>query len=411
MTDNDNWRWPIYQRLIHDGTDSEHPAAPALPVARPRLPGLASACFIEWRYWSVLSEKFHGIVGLSLVNPEQRFAGIAEGGLLLIIAGLFDRPEHIDRGPQPRFEPPLTELCWMHLFPITACTFDQPRPGWLRAGDAHGRIEIDQHTAAEADLRIDAAGLRLSLSHRGLPEAAIEPVLGADLDRGLAALMGSHWQVHCPSPVATCDGEIRIEPGALATLANAPGGTADSYATPALRARVAAGERVFDWQRASGYYEHSFGMRPLPLHGWDFLFIPDAERRQSVIMQTYRGSRALRYLEVCWRQDGEARYQRFSANSLQLRWAQTTDDPLLRARRPLRRLIQAEAGGLRLQVDNRILHRIALLRPYRLAVRHFFISEEIGIADWTLRDARGHVIAEAVDQPCGGELAQFRWRT
>jgi len=165
---------------------------------------------------------------------------------------------------------------------------------------------------------------------------------------------------------------------------------------------------MFDWQRASGYYEHSFGIRPLPLHGWDFLFVPDAERRQSVVMQTYRGSQALRYVEVCWQQDGGARYQRFNADSLQLSWAETTDDALLRAKRPLRRLIRAEAGGLRLQVDNRVLHRIPLLRPHRLAVRHFFISEEIGVADWTLRDARGHVVAEAVQQSCGGEVAHFR---
>ncbi len=297
----------------------------------------------------------------------------------------------------------------MHLLPTAACGFDEPRPGWLRAADAHCRIELDQHAASEADLRIDSvSGLRLRLSHRGLPQTAIEPVLGADLDRGFARLIGSHWLVHCPSPVAICDGEIRMEPATLAALADAPGGAADSYATPALRARVDAGERMFHWQRASGYYEHSFGIRPLPLHGWDFLFIPDAERGQSVVLQTYRGSRALRYVEVCWQQDGQPRYQRFGADCLQLTWTETTHDQHLGARRPLRRLIRAEADGLRLQVDNRVLHRIPLLRHQRLAVRHFFISEEIGVADWTLRDARGSVIAEAVNQPCGGELAHFR---
>ena len=300
----------------------------------------------------------------------------------------------------------------MHLFPIAACSFDQPRPGWLRAGDAHADIELDQHNASEAEVRINAAcGLRLKLSHRGCPETAVGPVLGTDMDRGLARLAGSHWLVHCPSPVASSDGEIRIDPGALTALTEGPGGTAESYATPALRARVAAGERMFGWQQASGYCEHSFGIRPLPLHGWDFFFVPDAEQRQSVVMQTYRGSRELRYVEVCWQQDGEARYQRFNAESLCLSWAETTDDPVLRAKRPLRRLIRAETGGLRLQVDNRVLHRIPLLRPHRLAVRHFFISEEIGVADWTLRDGRGRVLAKALNQPCGGELAHFRLRT
>ncbi len=38
--------------------------------------------------------------------------------------------------------------------------------------------------------------------------------------------------------------------------------------------------------------------------GYKCLFVPDAERRQSLVMQTYRGSRQLRYIEVCWH-DGE----------------------------------------------------------------------------------------------------------
>jgi hypothetical protein len=58
-----------------------------------------------------------------------------------------------------------------------------------------------------------------------------------------------------------------------------------------------------------------------------------------------------------------------------------------------------------------VLHRIPLLRPHRLAVRHFFISEEIGVANWTLRDAQDRVIAQAFNQPCGGELAHCRTRT
>ena len=311
----------------------------------------------------------------------------------------------------------------MHLFPVTACTFDQPRPGWLRADDADCRIEVRQRSAPHADLLIETSrGLRLRLSHRGLAGTSIATVLddglgraprrgvGQGLERRLSGLIGAHWVVHCPSPVAATDGEIQVDPGALADLPTAPDADADSYATPALRARVDAGDRDFRWQRASGYYEHSFGIRPLPLHGWDFLFVPDVERGQSLVMQTYRGSWTLRYVELCWQQDGQTRYQRFGADCLQLIWPETTMDPVLRARRPLRRLIRAEAAGLSLQIDNRVLHRIPLLRPHRLAVRHFFISEEIGVADWTLRNAQGHILAEAVNQPCGGELAHFRLR-
>ena len=421
------WRWPFYRHGLRPSTSATD--AQALPTALPLLPGLGSACFVEWRYWSVLSVAFHGIVGLSLVNPEQRFASIAEGGLLLIIAGVFDRPAppgaaHPSHGEQPLFEPPAAELCWMHLFPVAACTFDQPERGGLSADDGDCHLELRQRDATHADLLIESSsGLRLKLTHHGLAGTAIAPVLddgqadamsrgmGQRLKRRLAGLIGAHWVVHCPSPVAATDGEIKIDPSALAELPTAPGADADSYATPALRARVDAGDREFRWQRASGYYEHSFGIQPLPLHGWDFLFVPDIERGQSLVMQTYRSSRALRYVEVVWQQDGQARHQRFGPDCLQLTWPETTIDPVLRARRPLRRLIRAEAAGLSLQVDNRVLHRIPLLRPHRLAVRHFFISEEIGVADWTLRDAQDRVIAQAVNQPCGGELAHFRTRT
>jgi hypothetical protein len=78
--------------------------------------------------------------------------------------------------------------------------------------------------------------------------------------------------------------------------------------------------------------------------------------------------------------------------------------------RPVTRQIKAQAEGLRLTLHNRVLHRLPLLRRHKLAVRHFFISEEIGLADWTLSDNAGRVLAAAEGQRCGGELAHFRRR-
>ena len=393
-TDSARWVWPEI-------------AASATPPGR-----LRAASFIEWRYYAVLSPSFHGIVGLALVNPGDHFRAIAESGLLLIVAGMLDRPTPPPTPSGAIAEPPAGEtsaLCWMHLFPAASCRFDTPAPGSVTAGDRACCIALTQRGPAAADIEIEAAaGLSLRLAHVGIVGSAVTPRSARDFAGPLGSgPFGAWWTVDCPSPVAVTDGTLTLGRALLASLAERPG-AAPGYATPALRQRVADGRNQWAWQRASGYYEHSFGVRPLPLHGWDFLFVPDATAAQSVVLQTYRGSRALRYADVCWRQDGAMRQQRFDADALRLDWAEHVHDPVLGVRRPLLRRIDAEAGGLRLVVRNSVLDRVPLLRPHRLAVRHFFISEEIGVADWHLTDAHGNRLAGATAQPCGGELAHFR---
>jgi hypothetical protein len=374
---------------------------------------LRSASVIEWRYYAVLSPAFHGIVGLAMVNPRQRFSAVAESGLLVIVAGVLGHPPLPDSAAAPR-APLLTSpaaFCWMHLFPTDACRFDAAGPGSVTAGDADCCIAVAHDGPAAADIEIEAgAGLLLRLSHAGLAGTALPATRGQDFRGPLGSdWLGAHWTVDCPSPVAVTDGSLALGSNLLKPLAAGPG-SEPGYATPALRERVAAGDDHWAWRGAAGYYEHSFGLRPLPLHGWDFLFAPDADMRQTVVLQTYRGSRALRYLDVCWQQAGEHRHQRFDAASLELIWRESVRDPVLGVRRPVVRQVEAAAGGLRLQLTNRVLHRIPLLRRQQLAVRHFFISEEIGVADWTLTDSQGTVLASARGQPCGGEFAHFRWR-
>lgn len=338
---------------------------------------------------------------------------VAESGLLLIIAGVFDRTGSEDTPAKNSRTATLQELCWMHLFPVATCRFDgddqpHPEPEGLSAEHEGHRLCLRQPTPARAELQLESSsGFRLQMMHAGLDGSTIEPMPGDDFAR----LPGSHWLVHCPSPVAVTSGELCIDPAAAELLAPAAKPTETRRASPALLKRIRAGDAKFHWQDANGYYEHSFGINPLPLFGWDFLFVPDAGRGQAVVMQTYRGSSQLRYVEVCWRDADQPRYHRFDAAQISLDWTKREFDPVLGADRPLCRVIRAEAGGLRLHVENRVLHRIPLLRPRRLAVRHFFISEEIGVADWTLSNDQDSIIAKARNQPCGSELAHFRWRT
>jgi len=424
------WRWPSYL----DGWEGRRLEGDATRSGRrwPWLRTLGSAAFIEWRYFAVLAPAFHGIVGMSLVNPERRFSGVAEGGLLVIVAAVLEQGSETNARPGAVFndaradspedvpgaaptgaaaDRPWPELCWMHLFEAGACSFDGPSPGALSATDSQCTLSLRLSGPGTVRLRLETArGLALCLEHRGLSGNALEPVVCRALDAPLPALLGNHWQVECGAPIARCDGEVRFARDALEGLAEFPGGTSDSYATPPLRAALEGGRRSFVWRAADGYAEHSFGVRPLLLHGWDFLFCPKWATGDGIVLQTYRGSRRLRYLEVFWRERGGARHHRFEADQFQLSWPQRTFDPVLGVWRPLRRLIQAQGDGLRLRIDNQVLHRIPLLRRHRLAVRHFFISEEIGVADWRLEDADGHCLADVQAQPCGGELAHFRWR-
>lgn len=427
-----DWQWPLYRERLSVGARAQGPDPIALAstadlefgsgfqIAPTSLSGLARACFVEWRYFAVLSQAFHGIVGLALVNPDRRFQQIAEGGLLLIIAGVVDRPRLPSSAAaagdsDPLFGEQTAELCWMHLFAPEACQFDRSGPSadgaGLRAGDAQCCLQLRQPSPAEALLQIEfGQGLRLRLSHRGLPGAALSHAADTGLDGWLGRALGAHWRVQCPSPMAWCDGELELEPGFLDGVAEVGGGRHPCYASATLKARVAAGQPVVRWQAAPGYAEHSLGIRPLPLQGWDFLFVPKPETREALVLQTYSGSQLLRYVEVCWPEEGVLRQQRFPSECLRLHWSEPIVDPLLGVRRPLGRRIEAEADGLRLSVESRVLHRLPLLRRHRLAVRHFFISEEIGVADWRLSDASGRVLAEVQGQPCGGELAHGRLR-
>lgn len=402
------WRYPYYAGALHEAPLGTPVADQTPALLRNPWRGLGrrllAAGYVEWRYYAIVARAFHGIVGLALVNPGQHFPGLAEGGLLVIVTGV---GEGVSPQAASAAAGDLPALTWMQLFPPASLQFTGDQWQYLRAEYAGHRLWLEQTTPAQATLQLTTGcGLFLRMTHCGLAGRALAPVTANDLRR----TPGGHWTVHCPSPVAATTGELHLAPRMAQTLNGKPGGDTSRYASSTILKRLAQGPVEFSWQNASGYYEHSFGSQPLPLCGWDFLFVPDAEHGSAVVLQTYRGSRQLRYVEVCWLRAGEVHYQRFGAREIRLSWQASQSDPLIGVRLPTRRRVVAANAELRLELDNRIVRQLPLLRPQKWAVRHFFISEQIGFADWRLTTADGHLLASGSNQLCGGELAHFRWR-
>jgi hypothetical protein len=404
LASSEAWRFPAYARtFLGRGTPLLVPAS-SERLLRPWLP----AAYVEWRYYSILAAGFHGIVGLALFNPFNRFAALAESGLLLIVAGVLDAPRRAAELRSLREQGELRQLCWMHLFPTTSLEFSNEGVETLRAAYAGVDLRVRNYTPQHSQVALRAEKVfALALEHRGLAGTEIAPCYADDL----GGAPGEHWIVYNPSPIAQATGELRIAPPFLQRLeAAGQVGPFPNFVSPALRREITRAGYVAHWHKASGYYEHSFGVRPLLLHGWDFLFAPDVERQQGLVLQTYRNSRTLRYVEVFWQEDGQFRYTRFTADELHLDWPAAFTDPDTGTRLPAWRTLTAQRPGLRLEVTNHIPHHVPFLRPEKPAVRHFFISEQIGFCHWRLSDGAGRVLAEAHDQPAGGEVAHARLR-
>jgi hypothetical protein len=403
------WRFPAYARaFFRRNTDTgEHSSPPLLTghwfsqALKPLLP----AAFVEWRYFSIISPAFHGIVGLALFNPFSRFEQIAESGLLFILAGAFDMPPTAAALREQATNGQLRQICWMHLFPTASLSLVGPGDTTLRALHNGVQLDVGQLAPNHGTVHLSSeSGLALSLNHTGLDGTAIEPCFADDLRR----VAGAHWIVYNPSPIARTSGEIAMTRQFVRDLVPQQQDRWPSHASAALAGDPAAGSIDVRWHNANGYYEHSFGLNPLLLHGWDFLFVPNAERRQGLVLQTYLRSKVLRYIEVFWNEEGVQRYTRFTAEQMRLEWHAPATDPEIGVVLPGKRTLSAHKPGLRLEVENTLPHQIPFLRPEKLAVRHFFISEQIGFCSWRLTDDSGRVLAEEHEQPAGGEIAHLR---
>lgn len=395
------WRLPQYLEWFKHGdflenVDSAGRGTPQNALQRVvsgATKALLPSCFIEWRYYAILTPEFHGILGLSFFNPKGQFESVAEGGLIAIFAG------NVRHGKDA--------LCWQHVFPLESLRFGGEKCDTLEG--QHNGITLKVHQCARNAARVELGGIGvpdLNFEHVGLHEAALFPFVAEDLKR----VPGAHWIVHCPSPVAKAKGHFRVSANVMTSLGARSACTYPNFASDGLLAAAQKGQGLEASFEGSGYYEHSFGLNPLPLHGWDFMFAPDYESGSGLVMQTYLRSNDMHFIEVIWTENGVRKYTRFRKGDFNLDWAHTVWHPDIHAKVPMERHIVGSRGGYTLEIFNHVDDQLPFLRRRKLLVRHFFISEETGRTRWVLRNAQGEVVAGSRPEGVlsGGEVAHPR---
>ena len=413
MEASPGWRYPLYdqwfakssylQQIDSQGQGRELSGLQKF-VTQPLLPYLP-ATYIEWRYYSIISTQFQGIVGVSLFNPKNKFSRWAEGGLLVLVAGVLDSPANVEQLRADAQNNNLKEVCWQKLFPTSCLKFSGPENQHLVA--LHEGIEL---SIQQIDIHISHVTLKgegapmIDLVHTGLEKTSIFPAPAEDLKR----VPGAHWIVHNPSPIASVDGSIHfsqklVQNMPVQGLRNYP-----AFVSRQLQTTIAKSGHLAQFQKANGYYEHSFGMNPMPLHGWDFVFAPDAANKAGLVMQTYQKSQEICFVEVFWKEQGEQKYTRFNHQEFSLKWAKSAWCEDIRATLPKVRTIHGHKSGYTLEVKNEVITQLPFLRRNTAVVRNFFISEEISVTSWSLKDAQGNVVASATQLPSGGETAFAR---
>ena len=416
-----SWRWPSYSSWFEKGhyaesqkqTDStgESPLWWSI-VPKTVLNRYSCAAFIEWRYFAILSPDFHGICGFSLFNPQHHFPQFSEGGLIVIIAGALDRA--VEKVRNNRFYRVgeeldcLQEICFMHVFPMESVIFygEERQNVSARHNGIEVRIEMLDLQTAKVQIEMEG-GLSVELEHKafsGSPK--LNPVAATDF----RTIPGAHWTIFNPSPIAQVNGSIKIRPGLLELCERAPNSYNPNFISPLLADRLSNGYVKVDVTDAAGYYEHSYGMNPMPVHGWDFLFAPCLKKKAGIVLQTYRGSEKSSYLEVVWQQeDLNWKTLHIPQSECQTEWAESSWNPALRVHVPRKRLIRAQADGYSVEIENKIFGEIPFIRAHSPVVRHFFISEEVSQTTWRVLDSSGKTVVEVVDALSGGETARGRW--
>ncbi len=390
------WRYPYYRELFHEKgcfsalSNSENKILSAVrSVCSLPFRGFAKASFIEWRYYSIISKEFHGIFGAAIVNPENRLKHVAESGLLIIVAGI--------AGGADASTPVSNDFCWMKLFPMESLTFVEGSNAGVFGH--HGSVRLQMRQASDSHSFVDLSGVgapTVRLESEGLSGFEISPQLGRDV----SFFPGTHWIVNNSAPVARTRGTLSI---AEVSWDSGTEGKFPNYASSGVNSK-----KEFSLN-GDGYYEHSFGMNPMPMHGWDFCFVPNAGAGNSLVMQTYRNSKELRYVDVHWTENGSLKSLRFDSESLSHEWVHRNRHNDMKTHVPIERLIRGSVAGYTLEARNKILHHVPFLRPKKFFVRHFYISEEISLTSWTLKDPAGNVVCEVHDRPSGGETASLRF--
>jgi hypothetical protein len=380
-----SWRWPGYDRLLSDCTSksSIKRAAPQTALGWPQsLPPkplssltahLLKASFIEWKYSAFLNEAFHGIVGLSLYNPEQRLSGLAEGGLLAVVAGQAGRQEK-------------RPFVWMHLFQLSEVSGLVGSKLKARSGN----IEL----VVDDDDRKNLVHIRLCAPDKVQVDATLQGPMDSTPYHAATEtcpLPLSHWCVHNRMPRATSSGALELFSGL------SPG-------HPHIKAQ---------WHERPSYFEHAWGLHPLPFQGWDFMFAPganDAPQQPWAVLQSYHHMPGIKRLDLGWTdpQTGSHLETAFTREQLTILWQDPIYVPDIGAWLPKQRLIRAQNSSFSVELRNTIPENLHFIRKNKAAVRCFFIAEQLGQASWTLKDKDNQPILEARDILAGGEVAHAR---
>jgi hypothetical protein len=389
------WRYPYYHELFHEKgcfsalSRSENRILSAIRSAC-SLPfrSFAKASFIEWRYYSIISKEFHGIFGAAIFNPENHLRHVAESGLLIIVAGV--------AGGAEAAVPVSKDFCWMKLFPMDSLNFVEGAN--VGVVGEHNSVSLQMRQVSDSHSFVELSGIgapTVHLESEGLSGFGIPPQLGRDV----SFFPGTHWIVNNSAPVARTSGTLSLSAGL--------GSMSGEQKFPNYISKGVDSHREYSLN-GDGYYEHSFGMNPMPMHGWDFCFVPNVKDGNSLVMQTYRNSKELRYIDVHWTEEGSVKCLRFDASCLSYEWEKCFRHQDMKMEVPSERVIRGAVDGYTLEARNRILHQVPFLRPEKFFVRHFHISEEISLTSWTLKDSNGNVVCEVRDQPSGGETASLR---
>lgn len=411
-----SWRWPTYQSWLSrdDFCTLDAGREPfwwkVLPS--PVFEKFRSAAFIEWRYYSIISREFHGICGFSLFNPENHFAQFSEGGLIAIIAGALDSAaESLVQNVPADVEQQaarIKEFCFMHVFPMDSVIFYGPNREHVRASHQGIELKIEQLDFQTAEVTFEMeGGLSVKIRHQAVKGCPVlPPVTGTDF----RTIPGAHWTVFNPSPVSLVNGSMIIRPGLLNYCETPVGLNSPNFISQPLAEKLYDGYVKIQLEDVAGYYEHSFGLNPMPLHGWDFVFVPCPEVKAGLVLQTYRGSQQATYLEVVWAEDGgQWRTLHIPASECQVEWAETNWHPQMRVHVPRKRIVRAQHQGYKVELTNQVVGEIPFLRAHSPVVRHFFISEEISLSSWIVTDPQGRVCVSVQNALSGGETARGRW--
>ena len=382
-----SWRWPHYKRLMSQCLGSSNlpltddvvgwpPGVPAVRLGK-AWSALTQASFIEWKYYAFLNPSFHGIVGLSLYNPDQRFSRLAEGGLLVVVAG-----QAGDNHPHP--------FVVMRLLPTAA--LEGLDGAQLRARHKGLDLDLFDDTREErSTIRLEIAGELSLLATVSNTSPPLDPLVA----RSKSPLPLGHWVVHNRVPAGRSSGSLQMTP-------------ASSTGRPAITAR---------WEESSAYFEHSWGLHPLPWQGWDFMFAagkasqPDETPEAWAALQSYKDMPDLKRLDLGWTDASTAAQHAssFRCDELNITWPEQDYDVPLAAWVPRRRVLSGRNQDYQVRLENIIDTTLRFLRPETFAVRCFFIAEQLGRVRWTLTSHSGQLVAQSPWMRAGGEVAYARF--